>query len=120
MKVVSDIFRLNKIHHIPVVREGIIVGMISTSDYYRVSHALILFYDDEDEEYQTVKLESVRVKDVMTHHIASLRPDATLEYALGYLKENRFHALPVVNAEKVLVGILTTFDLLTYAFKTAI
>ncbi|MFT4759594.1 MAG: CBS domain-containing protein [Paraglaciecola sp.] len=60
---------------------------------------------------------SVTVGDVITTTFAILYSDDTLEQAMTYFKENLFHPAPVVNKQtKKLEGIITTFDLLNYAY----
>ena len=116
MTEVERIFKSNDIHHIPVVDEDYaIVGIISKSDYLRTLHGLTLFKVSKAESYNTAMLRSLLVEEVMTKQIAHIRPDAPLSLAADMLLENLFHALPVVENNK-LVGILTSFDLLKYAF----
>lgn len=117
MTEVDRIFRENGIHHIPVVDEDYsIVGMISKSDYLRTLHGLTLFKVSKAESYNAAMLRSLLVEEVMTKQLAQIRPDAQISLAADMLLENLFHALPVVENKK-LVGILTSFDLLKYAFN---
>jgi acetoin utilization protein AcuB len=53
----------------------------------------------------------------MTKQVAKLKTEDSLEMAVGFFRENLFHALPVVNDEGELVGIVTTYDLLNYAYS---
>lgn len=116
MKRVQDIFRMNNIHHLPVVVEGKVIGILSKSDYLRLLHGFTLFKTEKSTEYNDAIMRSLLVGEVMTKQVATLAPDDTLEMAAGFFRENLFHALPVVSKGK-LVGILTTFDLITFAFS---
>ena len=116
MSKVQDIFRMNNIHHIPVVDKGKVVGIISKSDYFRLLHGFTLFRTEKSNEYNDAIMRSLLVGEVMTKQVATLNPEDSLEMAAGFFRENLFHALPVVDKGK-LVGIITTFDLITYAFS---
>jgi len=121
MDKVNDIFRLNNIHHIPVVEEGgKVIGIISQSDYFRILHGFTLFKSAKTEEYNDAMSRSLLVSEVMTTQVAKLSPNDTLDVAMGFFRENLFHAMPVVDEEGKLVGILSTFDLLNYAFQAEV
>ena len=100
---VSQTFREKRIHHLPVVDNGNLVGLITTYDLFKMGKA--------SSEYASIK-----VKEVMTTKLARLEPTAKVGTAAEIFLENLFHALPIVEGEK-LVGIVTTFDILRYEFK---
>jgi CBS domain-containing protein len=116
MDKVQDIFEKQNIHHLPVIEEGNkVVGIISKSDYLRILHGFTLFKTEKSVEYNNAIMRSLLVSEVMTKQVATLAPVDTLEMAAGFFRENLFHALPVID-KGVLVGIITTFDLITYAY----
>jgi len=117
MDKVQDIFRKNNIHHIPVVDEGKIRGIISKADYLKLLHGFTLFKTQKSEEYNDAILRSLLAREVMTRQVAMLNPEDSLELAAGYFRENLFHALPIVDDQDRLVGIITTYDLLNFAFS---
>lgn len=117
MDKVQDIFRKNNIHHIPVVDEGKVKGIISKGDYLKLLHGFTLFKTQKSEEYNNAILRSLLAREVMTRQVAVLNPDDTLELAAGYFRENLFHALPIVDEGGGLIGIVTTYDLLNFAFS---
>ena len=117
MSKVQDIFRKNNIHHIPVIAEGNqVVGIISKSDYLRLLHGFTLFKTEKSIAYNDAIMRSLLVGEVMTRQVATLNPEDSLEMAAGFFRENLFHALPVVSDQGQLIGIITTFDLITYAY----
>lgn len=116
MDVVQDIFRKNNIHHVPVVDNGVVVGMVSHADYLKLLHGFTLFKTKKSDEYNDAILRSLLVKEVMTKQVATLGPEDSLELAAGFFRENLFHALPVVDEDNMLIGIVTTYDLLNYAY----
>ena len=116
MDKVQDIFAKHNIHHIPVIEEGNrVVGIISKSDYLRILHGFTLFKTEKSVEYNNAIMRSLLVSEVMTRQVATLAPEDSLEMAAGFFRENLFHALPVIE-NGVLIGIITTFDLITYAY----
>jgi len=53
----------------------------------------------------------------MTTQVAKLNPEDSIMVAAGYFRENLFHAIPVVSTDGLLVGILSTYDMLNFAFS---
>lgn len=118
MDRVKDIFEKNTFHHLPVTdADDKLVGMISRLDYNRVLSCYMLFNEKKNEEYNLVTLKSLLVSDIMISPVASIGPDDSIHKAATMFKENQFHALPVVDENKKLKGIITTFDLLIFAYK---
>lgn len=54
---------------------------------------------------------TVQAADIMTHDVCSISPEATVREALDLLGAQRLRVLPVVDAERHLVGIVTLVDL---------
>lgn len=117
MDKVKKIFESNNIHHIPIVDQGRVVGIISKTDYLKLLHGFTLFKTSKSDSYNVAILRSLLVREVMTKQVAKLKTEDSLEMAVGFFRENLFHALPVVNDEGELVGIVTTYDLLNYAYS---
>jgi len=121
MDVVSDIFEKHNIHHLPVVEEdGTVVGMISKSDYYQLQDAFTIFKRAAAERINRAVFRSLLVGEVMSKQVAVLNPDDSVLMAAGYFRENLFHALPIVDEDRRILGIVTTYDLLSYAFQDAV
>jgi CBS domain-containing protein len=55
---------------------------------------------------------STLVRDVMTAHVATLRPDQTIAEAADLLADGRYGAMPVLDADGRLVGLLRDEDLI--------
>ena len=94
-----------------------LVGIISKEDFYKFTHTLTL--QTTGKTWSNIKYETICAKDIMTQSPFVLDPDDTLGLAADLFLSNQFHALPVVEIND-LVGILTSFDLLKYAFKSAL
>jgi acetoin utilization protein AcuB len=93
------------VHHVPVVEGVQLVGMLSSADLLRVSAG------SDPVPLQVGGPASIAT--VMARDVITLRPDATVCRALRLFAEGRFHSLPVVD-DGVLVGLLTTTDLLRF------
>lgn len=93
-------------HHIPVIKEGKLVGIISLVDFmYRIQGAGL---DDSDSVYTKLS-----AGDIMTANPVSLAPDATIDEAAKILGAGRYRALPIVE-NGAIVGIVTTADIIRF------
>ena len=111
------IFSKHKIHHVPVTdEEGRLVGIISQTDFERISYGASLFRNPNADTYNQALLRSLRVADLMTKDVKVLRPTDTVKQAYQLLKENTFRAIPIVEKGK-LVGIVSALDLLSLYFE---
>lgn len=105
-------------HHLPVVDGEKLVGMISKLDVYRITHCIDLFDSKSNQVYNDKLLRSLLAEEIMTKDVVTLSPGNTIEDAAKLFGQNHFHALPIVEDEK-LVGIVTTLDLIKYAYLSA-
>lgn len=96
-----DIMISKHIHHLPVVFHKRLVGMITSWDIFKLGKSA--------EECKQIKVE-----DVMTQKIATLTPDQHLGAAAEVLSAHLFHAVPIVNDNKELLGIVTSTDIIRY------
>ena len=117
MMKVKEIFDANEFHHVPVVNEdGTLAGIISKHDYNTMLTTFSVFKNSRADVANRKFMMSMMAKDVMTKQVAKLRPEDSLRVAVGIFKENLFHALPIVDKKNKIVGILSTYDLLNFAF----
>ena len=101
---VRQMFKENKIHHVPIVdSDNVLVGLMTTSD--------LLWLNRPFEDYSSIKVE-----EVMTTKLARLEANAKIGTAAEIFLKNWFHALPIVDEDGKLKGIVTTFDILKYEF----
>ena len=90
------------IHHLPVVESGRLVGMVSSSDLLKL-HLL--------DDHLTLRMQAT-VGQIMETNVVVIERQATLRDAAEKLCMGGFHALPVVDKRKRLVGIVTSSDLI--------
>jgi CBS domain-containing protein len=98
-------------HHLPVVRGKKLVGMLSTRDLAIAGLRVRAADPNEVDEYLD---HTFTLEEVMSPDPVSVQVDATLFDACDILANGDFHALPVVNAARELVGIATSTDVLRY------
>lgn len=110
LETVRHILETKGFHHIPVVEDERLVGIVSYTDYLRVVRDL---YSNALERHVNERLlHSISVQEVMTQHPICLSPSDTVEDALRVFNTQHFHAIPVVEKDSRLVGILSTHDLI--------
>lgn len=110
LETVRSIFEKQGFHHIPVVDGDQLIGIISYTDYLRVISEL--YGNATGNQTDGRMLNAMLVKEVMTTEPICLAPTDTVEDALRIFKPNHFHAIPVIEGERRLVGILSTHDLI--------
>jgi len=114
LETAEMLFKTNKIRHIPVIKGDAIIGMLSYTDLLRISFADAV-YDDE-ETIDTIVYNMFTIEQVMVKKLISVSSTTTIREVAGILSKKEFHALPVIDNEK-LVGIVTTTDLLNYLLE---
>jgi acetoin utilization protein AcuB len=96
--------RERRIRHLPVLKEGRLVGIISDRDLRAATPA---FGDKE----RAAALHDVLVEDVMATDVIAANPDDPIELAANTMRERRIGCLPVVEGGE-LVGIITASDVM--------
>jgi len=102
------LMRSHRVRHIPVVDAENLVGIISDRDLRRPRWAEQV--DDWTAYYQID--DSHTVADVMTRTPETVRASDPVLKAVRVFRERRYGALPVLNKDDGLVGILSAQDLL--------
>ncbi len=108
---VKEAFFLMKsmgIRHLPVVRDGILRGIVTDRDLRRPKLSDV--FKSWDELYRIN--DEIDVEDVMITPALTIGANATIQEAAQKIVEHRIGALPVVDEEERLVGIITESDIL--------
>lgn len=110
----EHIFKKHHIRHIPIVTDKVIVGMLSYTDLLRLSFAD--YTDDFSDDADALVYNMFTIKQIMKRKIVSVSTSNSIKEVAEILAREEFHALPVVDNNK-LVGIVTTTDLIKYLLK---
>jgi CBS domain-containing protein len=109
LSTVEDIMTLGGVRHMPVVRAGRLVGVVSERDLLRASLSSL----DPRRQERRAFLEAIDISQVMSSPPVIVDSDATVEEAARIMADNKIGCLPVMRGEE-LVGMLTETDLLRY------
>jgi CBS domain-containing protein len=99
-----ELFESRDIHHLPVVVDGVLTGILSSTDLLKL-HIL---------RERPEALAAIRVSQIMVPDPVTLDVFADLIDVAKALSDGSFHALPVVETDNVLVGIVTSSDLVNH------
>lgn len=114
LETAEKLFKKYHIRHIPVVSGKAILGMLSYTDLLRISFADSVF--DDDDHVDSIVYNMFTIEQVMVKKIISVSPSNSVKEVAEILAKSEFHALPVVD-KNILVGIVTTTDLINYLLK---
>ena len=98
-------------HHLPVVEDDFLVGMITDRDVRLAVNSPLIF--DESRLPRAAVLESIVVSECMSRDPITIDIDAAARQAADTLAVHGFGALPVLEKDR-LVGILTVTDFLRH------
>lgn len=107
----QDLMRRNRIRHLPVVGDdNKLIGIVTDRDI-RSALPYDLFKDPTHASAEA-QISELRIKDIMTPEPRTVSPEYTIQDALLIIQEMRVGALPVVDDDGILKGILSVRDLL--------
>ena len=111
---VKKIFDNHHFHHIPVLDfDNKLKGIISKEDLAKASYLLTL--KTTGKTYTQKEFDYISAKDMMSVYPVFLTPDDEIDLAADVFLSNKMPALPILDDGR-LIGIVTTHDLLRYAF----
>ena len=109
LSTAEDIMRLGGVRHIPVVRRGRLVGVVSERDLLRVSLSNL---NESGTDERRAFLHVLEIERAMSTPPVVVEPFISVDKAALLMAENKIGCLPVVDGG-TLVGMLTETDLLT-------
>lgn len=108
MMKASKMMKDKAISCLPIVdEEGRIVGIVSDRDIKDASPSKATTLDMHELYYL---LSEIKIQDIMTKKVVTIRSDETVEKAAVLMLEGHFGSLPVVDEENKVVGIITDTD----------
>lgn len=96
--------RERRIRHLPVLKEGRLVGIVSDRDLRASTPAF-------GDPARHAALQEILVEEVMARDVVTTLPDYPIEQAANTMRERKIGCLPVVESDE-LVGILTSSDVM--------
>jgi acetoin utilization protein AcuB len=104
----SKVMKQNNIQHLPVTRKGRLVGIVSDRDLKEATPSKATTLDIHEMYYL---LDQIAVNSLMPKTLVTIAPENTVEKAAAMMLKNHISALPVVDAQGALAGIITKGDI---------
>jgi len=108
LRTVQEIMELGSVRHLPVVRRGMLVGVVSQRDLLKASLSNVMGLPAED---QRLFLEGVSIAEVMSTPPIWIDAEASIQAGARLMADHKIGCLPVF-AGPTLVGIVTETDVL--------
>jgi CheY-like chemotaxis protein len=107
---IEEKLRINRIRHMPVVdNRHKLIGLLSEDNLLR---HITPKRTEDGYEFDKNEMDLLILEHVMTPNPVAVHPDDPLLKAVDIMAREKYGALPVVDAENTLVGILSQIDLL--------
>jgi CBS domain-containing protein len=110
LRKVSRLMHEKNIRHIPVVSGNKLTGIVSKTDIMRLSFGN--FFEGQDQADEAI-FDMLKLEQVMVSNPKTVTSEDAIREVAEFLTQAEFHALPVVDNDK-LVGIVTTTDIIKY------
>ncbi|MDP2341851.1 MAG: CBS domain-containing protein [Deltaproteobacteria bacterium] len=107
---VAETLLREDIRHLPIVDAGAVVGVISDRDVRQFARDTLFAGTPEARRHLSAPVTSIMSTDVI-----DAAADDDVDVAIERMIENKIGALPVIDGDGVLVGILSTHDVLKRA-----
>ncbi|MFA6570908.1 MAG: CBS domain-containing protein [Bacteroidota bacterium] len=111
----DEIMRIQKIRHVPVVDNKKIIGLIT--DRGLIEYTLRRIYDYEDNVEDSGKNKIMDFESIMNKEVQLIYPEDTVQKAVQLMVKKKIDCLLVVDWDKNLIGIITTYDILLFFNK---
>jgi acetoin utilization protein AcuB len=110
INLVKTIFDRKRVLHIVVMRDERIIGMISRSDFSSFLYGLSKQFTGAS----MIKslMEIYKAGEVMNDKITFIEATDRINVALEMLRDNVFSALPVIDENEKLVGLINALDII--------
>ncbi len=114
LRAAREIFHRQKFHHLIVLREGKLAGVLSDRDVLR---SLSPFVDTKTETLRDQQTLETKVSQIMTRNVLAVAPEISVHTAGQLMLAKRVSCLPVATEDKRVVGILTLKTVLRHYIK---
>jgi acetoin utilization protein AcuB len=107
----QELMAANRIRHLPVIQpDGRLIGIVTDRD---IRSALpYKFFKEFPSEEEKKNFSGLKIKNIMSKDPITISPTYTIQDALVMIQDARVGALPVVDENGILRGIISVRDLL--------
>jgi acetoin utilization protein AcuB len=110
-----QVMKEHQIRRLPVLDDGQLVGIVTIGDVREASPSDATTLSIWELNYLWAQL---TVDKIMTRHVQTVKPDNTMIDAAALMLEYKISGLPVLDANKKLVGIITESDIFRMLVKS--
>lgn len=100
----------HRIHHVPVVRNGHLVGLITLTNVLAATDSFLR------DPKNRIHANEIRIEEAMVTDVATVDVSASLRHAALFLERHKIGCLPVMDGDN-LVGIITDTDFVAVAIN---
>lgn len=111
LSLISQVMNNHGIHHVPVVNASKLVGIVSLLDMMKLH---LITRSVPEMTIGAIIDKQYSIEDVMISEVVTVNQKDTIRAATEILSSGDFHSLPVVDDDNLLVGIVTSTDLIRY------
>jgi acetoin utilization protein AcuB len=102
----------HRINQLPVVRNGILVGIVTDRDLRDAVDSVATSAQQAGAVETAPRTgDQIPVANVMTHHVITLAPDSTITTVAELMRRERIGSVPIIDGQS-LVGLVTRSDIL--------
>jgi len=106
LSLADTIMSLARIRHLPVVRDGVLLGLVTHRDILRAQLDRSRSFSQD----QAIK-RAIKAGEIMTRKVTTVTPDTSLLAAARLIRDQKLGCLPVVDgSDGRLVGLVTEAD----------
>ena len=109
VKTVSEIFSKVNFHHLLVIEDDSLCGVISDRDLLKTTSP---FLNTPNEQTRDLAILKKRAHQIMTRKVITITKDADVEQAVNLMLEKNISCLPVVSPSGAIEGIITWKDII--------
>jgi acetoin utilization protein AcuB len=109
---IKKILETHAFHHLPVIENGKLVGIISDRDLLRI---ISPFIDRVSEQPRDLDTLNRAAHQVMTRQPISVKAETPIEEILAWFKRVDISCLPVIDNEGQVIGMISWRDLINHA-----
>jgi CBS domain-containing protein len=111
LKSVSELFDKSNFRHLPIVDGTKVKGIVSKTDLSKLD--LLNLFDNQKGAREAL-LETLTLEQLVTFNPICAKATDSIQDVMEIFIEHHFHALPVVDENEHLLGIVTVTDVLKH------